>query len=72
MRIDYNKLELCLARICKSERDLQNEISKQTFYRIRRGIDVKPKTAGRIARALGVDITDIIATNAAATADNAK
>jgi hypothetical protein len=32
-------------------------------------MEVKPKTAGRIARALGVDITDIIQ-DATAMADN--
>jgi len=72
MRIDPKKMELYLARACMSETDLRNGTSPQTLLRIRRGMEVKPKTAGRIARALGVDVTDIIDTNATAIADNAN
>ena len=68
MRIDPKKMELYLARKCMSEADLREGTSPQTLLRIRRGMEVKPKTAGRIARALGV--TDIIDTNATAMADN--
>lgn len=71
MLINPKKLELCLARACKSELELRETVSPQTLLRIRKGIHVKPKTVGRIARALKVDVTDIIE-NAAATADNAK
>ena len=70
MRIDPKKMELYLARACMSETDLRNGTSPQTLLRIRRGMEVKPKTVGRIARALGVDVTDIIDTNATAMADN--
>ena len=70
MRIDPKKMELYLARACMSETDLRTGTSPQTLLRIRRGMEVKPKTAGRIARALGVDVTDIIDTNATAMADN--
>ena len=59
MRIDPKKMELYLARACMSETDLRNGTSPQTLLRIRRGMEVKPKTAGRIARALGVDVTDM-------------
>ena len=71
MRIDPKKLELHLARACMSETDLRNGTSPQTLLRIRRGMEVKPKTVGRIARALGVDVTDIIQ-DATAMADNAN
>lgn len=71
MRIDPKKLELHLARACMSERDLRNGTSPQTFLRIRRGMEVKPKTAGKIALALGVDVTAIIE-DAAATAGDSK
>ena len=53
------------------ETDLRNGTSPQTLLRIRRGMEVKPKTVGRIARALGVDVTDIIQ-DATAMADNAN
>lgn len=69
MRIDPKKMELYLARACMSETDLRNGTSPQTLLRIRRGMEVKPKTVGRIARALGVDVTDIIQ-DATAMADN--
>lgn len=62
MKIDNRKLDLLLARQCMSRRDLRdrNGASPQTLQRIGKGEDVKPKTAGRIARALGVDVTEII------------
>ena len=60
MKIDVKKLDLALARQCKSTIDLHNGTSPQTLKRIRRGEEVKPKTVGRIARALGVDVEEII------------
>ena len=71
MRVDPKKLELYLARACMSESDLRTGTSPQTLLRIRKGMEVKPKTAGKIALALGVDITDIIE-NTAATVDSVK
>ena len=53
MRIDPKKVELHLARKCMSEADLRDGTSPQTLLRIRRGMEVKPKTAGRIAREIG-------------------
>ena len=62
MRIDNRKLDLLLARQCMSRRDLHdhNGASPQTLRRIGKGEEIKPKTAGRIARALGVGVTEII------------
>ena len=60
MRIDTQKLDLFLARSCKSMTDLRDGSSPQTLLRIRRGDEVKPKTVGRIAKALGCDPADII------------
>ncbi len=71
MKVDPKKLELHLARACMSEVDLRNGTSPQTLLRIRRGMEVKPKTVGKIALALGVDVIDIIE-NTAATVDNGK
>ena len=57
----YHKLDLLLARRRKSLTDLRSEgLSPQTLTRIRRGKDVKPKTAGSVASALEVDVLDII------------
>lgn len=69
MRIDPKKMELYLARKCMSEADLRAGTSPQTLLRIRRGMEVKPKTVGRIAKALDCDPTDIIQ-DATAIADN--
>lgn len=60
MKIDTKKLDVLLARQCKSPSDLQGEISRPTLWRIQRGEDVRPKTAGRLANALGVDVTELI------------
>ena len=60
MRINPKKLELFLAKACMSERDLRSGTSPQTLLRIRKGMEVKPKTAGKIAKTLGVDVTEII------------
>lgn len=60
MKIDPKKLDLHLARECKSLSDLRDGTSPQTLKRIRRGEEVQPKTAGRIAKALGCDVADIL------------
>lgn len=60
MKIDNQKLDLHLARQCKSLRDLRDGCSSQTLRRIRHGEDVTPKTVGRIAKALGCDPVDIL------------
>ena len=60
MKIDIQKLDLHLARECKSLSDLRAGSSPQTLKRIRMGEEVRPKTVGRIAKALGVDPADIL------------
>lgn len=71
MKIDNRKLDVLLARRCMTVADLRKEVSSQTLTRIRRGENTKPVTVGKIALALGVDVTDIIE-NATAMADNAQ
>lgn len=60
MRIDNHKFDLVLARNCKVISDLRDVTSPQTLTRIRRGENIKPATLGRIAAALGVDVTEIL------------
>lgn len=61
MQIDNRKLDLLLATQRKALTDLRGMgLSPQTLTRIRRGEDVKPKTAGTLAATLGVDVADII------------
>lgn len=62
MKIDNHKLDLALARNCWNQRRLREKgmISSQTLRNINRGKDILPETAGKIARALGVDITELL------------
>lgn len=62
MKIDRQKYELAKARACMGQKELiEAGIPKCTLYRASRE-DVSPKTIGKIAKALGVDVTDIIET----------
>jgi transcriptional regulator with XRE-family HTH domain len=70
MRIDKNKLELAMARNCVSAEELgqQTGISTITIARIRNGSQMgRTKTIGTIAKALKVDVTEIIVNEGAAT-----
>lgn len=60
MKISITKLELQMARACKTREDLRDVLSAGTLRRIRTGADLRPATIGRIARALCVDVADII------------
>lgn len=60
MKVDLNRLDIVLARECKTMRDLRKGVSPQTLTRIRRGEEVKPRTLGKIARTLCVDVTEIM------------
>ena len=60
MRINKSKYQLALARACKDRRDLiAAGIPAGTLCKIYTN-ELKPATVGRIARALGCDVTDII------------
>ena len=62
MRVDRNKAAIARARSCKSSAELieASGLVQATFNRAMRGVDVKPATLGKIARALGVDVLDIL------------
>lgn len=61
MKIDRKKYELARARACMSFNDLiKAGIPKGSLCRIIGGADARPETIGRIAKALGVDVTEII------------
>lgn len=63
MNIDKPKLTLAMARACMATRDLAAaaDVSPQTINAALRGQNVRPAVLGRLARALGVDPTEIIA-----------
>lgn len=64
MKLNRDKYLLARARACMGQKDLEAAgITKGTLCRAIGGGDVRPETAGKIARALGVDVTEIIETN---------
>lgn len=63
MCIDPAKLKLAMARKCLNTLELCDRagMKYQAFRRVSNGkVNCKPSTVGRIARALGVDVTEII------------
>ncbi|MCI8827541.1 MAG: helix-turn-helix transcriptional regulator [Ruminiclostridium sp.] len=62
MKADRNKLELALARACMTPESLSEEakMPRPTVNNVITGRSVRPATLGRIARALGVDVAEII------------
>ena len=62
MVVSTEKLDLALARAQMPISRLRQGTSPQTLRRIQRGENVRPATLGRIAQALGVDVTELIDT----------
>ena len=63
MKADRVKLELAMARACMTPRRLAEaaKIPRPTLNNVISGRSVRPATAGRVARALNVDVADIVA-----------
>lgn len=63
MKLDREKYMLARARACMGQKDLEAAgIPKGTLCGALSG-DIRPETAGKIAKALGVDVTEIVETN---------
>lgn len=65
MKIDIKKFELLLAEKCIETRELSkiSGLAETTITRIKKGQqNAKPVTIGKIARALNVDVTDLLQT----------
>ena len=60
MRADRKKIELIMARTGKRKKDLGVNIPPSTVQNIIKEKEVLPDTIGRLARELGVDITEIL------------
>lgn len=61
MKINVKKYELARARACMGPKELEAAgIPKGTLNRITGGKSARPETIGRIAAALGADVTEII------------
>ena len=62
MIIDKQKLDLALARKGLNSRDLHDSgIPSSVITSIRRGQNIRPKTAGKLAQALNLDVQQILA-----------
>lgn len=60
MKLDKQKYMIARARACMGQKDLVAAgIPKGTLCAALKG-NIKPETAGKIAKALGVDVTEII------------
>lgn len=61
MKLSKTKYELALARVCKGFKDIVAAgVRRGTLSRAINGEDVRPETIGKIAKALSVDVTEII------------
>ena len=60
MKADRKKIEIIMARTGKRRKDLGVNIAPSTVQNIIREKEVLPDTIGRLARELGVDITEIL------------
>ena len=62
IKLDRKKIEIAKARACMSTNELcaKGNIPHGTYCRVLGACSCKPETAGKIARALGVDVTEIL------------
>lgn len=62
MKVNRNRLTLAMARACLTTNELATtaEMPLPTVNNVITGRSVRPVTVGRIAKALGVDVTEII------------
>ncbi|MCI8319071.1 MAG: hypothetical protein HFG96_11335 [Lachnospiraceae bacterium] len=61
MKLNKTKYELVRARTCKGQKDIVAAgVPRGTLCRIISGAEARPETLGRIAKELGVDVTEII------------
>lgn len=62
LKADRKKLELAMAMACMNTEDLQkaSNIPRATLNNVIYGRNVRPGTIGRVAKGLGVDVTEIL------------
>lgn len=62
MKADRKKLELAMARACLSTAELtkKSKMPRSTVNGVISGRSAKPGTIGKIAKALGVDVAEIL------------
>lgn len=62
MKAERRKLEIAMANVCMNTDDLQKKsgLPRPTLNNVISGRGVRPGTIGRVAKALGVDVVDIL------------
>lgn len=61
MKMDRQKFSIARARACMGQKDFEKAgIPKGTLCRAMSGRNLKPETLGKIAKAINVDVTEII------------
>ena len=62
MKANHERLTIAMARACMDPQDLARaaKMPPQTVNGVLRGRRIRPATIGRVARALGCDVTDIL------------
>lgn len=61
MKLNRKEFDLARARACMGQKNFEKVgIPKGTLCRAMSGRSLKPETLGKIAKALGVDVTEII------------
>ena len=67
MKINFAKLEVAMANACISTGELSKKtnLNYSTLTRIKSGMQSQPATIGKIAKALGVRVEELIETEAA-------
>lgn len=62
MKLDRDKLKIAMARTCMNVGDIIKiaDMPRPSFNNAYQGKEVRPATLGRIAKALGVDVTEIM------------
>lgn len=64
MKLDRNKFDIARARACMGQKDFEKAgIPRGTLCRAMSGRSLKPETLGRIAKALRVDVLEIMETD---------
>lgn len=61
MKLNRQKFDIARARACMGQEDFAKAgVPRGTLCRAMSGKGLKPETLGKIAKALGVDVTEII------------
>lgn len=62
MKISKNKFDLLLAKNCITVLEVAEQcgVSRNIFLRINKGLEMLPRTVGKIAKALNCDVTELL------------